>query len=418
MVARAFNCVIILESKYLKNLELLVHAFANCYGCYAGDKVTLKHSLHNILLGSIKLFDKTATKLKSRPIIDIDRDVDYRHWGKLETWTERTKKPVDPSVLESLHHLRTILLEIADTIDSPPYDNQQYEYLYLLSSRSYNTCHGARGAQKYAEWKSLHITSDIPEYSYVRFVDESVAGLLCSGVFDGIKANASKQDLNSYQKDFDFEPFDCKQKKTMLSLYCRFRNIYAKHGDLYSIKTANAGRLIFRLRKEPDKLKTFFHFEHTLNLVNADVNKLRNTDRTGSIKDDIDFSQLPCRFSDEEVQKSGIKKHAKVVLAVMDHMQDKAVSKSYWLVFYCVLLDMGWIEDNLGGFCTNMNRLFGLKLDNSSFAKTRKSLGSDIKNWPEDDKRIEKKKLFGLRFEAYLDFYQRYRMQIISHEFH
>ena len=149
--------------------------------------------------------------------------------------------------------------------------------------------------------------------------------------------------------------------------------------------------------------------------TNDDAEKQRQN-AINSVKDDIDFSTLKSRFSEEEVNSSGIKKHADVVLAVMDRMKDTA-PLSYWLCYFCVLQEKGWIEENVNGFCNNMNKIFGIKLDVSSFNKIKNQYGSDLKKWPDLDKRLKEKKDFGLLFRAYLDFYLDYRMQRIKHDF-
>ena len=400
-----------METKYLLNLEKLTEDFGSCYGVYIGNRVIFKDSLQKNLKGSIGLFAHTAAKLKRRPIINIDRDVDYRHWGALNTWTDQ-KKGIDPDIRESLQHLCTTLLDIADTIDAPPYDDKQYAYLYLLARRSYNICRGKEVACEYDEWKRGHFDNNLGENQYLNFVDETIEKLLNSGVFNGVRSNASKQDINNYLEDFDFEGCDSKQKKIMLKLYCRFRSIYYKRNGMYSVNMANVGRLIFRLKKEPDQLEALLHFDYLLNLINADIDTLHNASRVNSICGDIDFSHLPCRFSDEEVRASGIKQHAKVVLAVMDHMQGKAESKSYWLGFFCVLLKRGWIEDNLAGFCSKMNALFNLELNSRDFSRAKNRYVTNVEEWEEGDSRIQKKKEFALRFKALIDFYLDYRKRM------
>ncbi len=399
-------------TKYLLNLEQLAQDFDNCYKIYIGNRKKLKSSLEKKLDVSVELFDRTAKKLKRRPIIKIDRDVDYRHWSKLETWTDQ-KKDIDPGIRESFQHLCTTLLDIADTIDAPPYGDKQYAYLYWLARRSYNMCLGKKVAREYDKWKKSHFDSNLGENQYKHFVDESIAGLLRSGVFDGVRSNASEQDENRYLTDFNFNVFAPAERVRMQTLYCRFRDIYNKKQDgMYSVKMSNAGRLLFRLRKEPDKLEALLHFDHLLNLINADIDSLRNANRVGSICAGIDFSHLPCRFSDEEVRASGIKKHAKDVLAVMDHMQGQAASKSYWLGFYCVLLEKGWIEDNLSGFCAKMNALFNLELNSRDFSRAKNRYVTNVEEWEEGDSRIQKKKEFALRFKALIDFYLDYRKRM------
>lgn len=146
------------------------------------------------------------------------------------------------------------------------------------------------------------------------------------------------------------------------------------------------------------------------------VEHCRKEEEESESDGDDECSVPECRFSEEEVNSSGIKKHADVVLAVMDRMKDTA-PLSYWLCYFCVLQEKGWIEENVNGFCNNMNKIFGIKLDVSSFNKIKNQYGSDLKKWPDLDKRLKEKKDFGLLFRAYLDFYLDYRMQRIKHDF-
>lgn len=401
------------KTTYREKLELCQVAYKDYYGSCTEDRSFTQSGLHELLTRNTRIFARLCAKLKENFIIDIDRDVDYRLWSKLETWTGTDGPDVDNDIREVLQRFLDTLREIADTIDALAYSDKQYERLYWDVRGSYALRQGAIVASEYDVWKGEHLTSNIPELPFQRFVDESIAGLLRSGVFDGVRSNASEQDLNRYLTDFNLNVFAPAERVRMQTLYCRFRDIYNKKQDgMYSVKMSNAGRLLFRLRKEPDKLEALLHFDYMLNLINPDIDSLRNANRAGSVCGDIDFSHLPCRFSDEDVRASGIKKHAKDVLAVMDHMQGQAVYVSYWFGFYCVLLEKGWIENNLNRFCINMKRLFGVKLNVSNFSKTKDRLVLDINEWPEFDPRTKAKKAFGLQFKAYLDFYQHYLEQL------
>ena len=406
-----------LETPYREKLELCQGTYKDYYGSCTEYRIVTLSDLHSTLKKCTEIFARRCAELKENFIIDIDRDVDYRDWSDL--WAKYAEQTtVDDDIREVLQRLCNTLRRMADTIDALAYSDKQYERLYQDVRGSYALRQGAIVASEYDVWKGEHLTSNIPELPFQHFVDESIAGLLRSGVFDGVRSNASEQDVNRYLTDFDFNVFAPAERVKMQTLYCRFREIYNKKQDgMYSVKMSNAGRLLFRLRKEPDKLEALLHFNYMLNLINPDIDSLRNANRVISICGDIDFSHLPCRFNDEEVRESGIKKHAKDVLAVMDHMQGQAVYVSYWFGFYCVLLEKGWIENNLNRFCINMKRLFGVKLNVSNFSKTKDQLVLDINEWPEFDPRTKAKKAFGLQFKAYLDFYQHYLEQLFRSEF-
>ena len=135
----------------------------------------------------------------------------------------------------------------------------------------------------------------------------------------------------------------------------------------------------------------------------------RKEEESESNSDD-ECSVPECRFSKEEQKQSGIKKHADIVLAVMDSMKT-GIPKAYWFCFYCVLLEKGWIRKNVSAFCTNMNALFGVDLESRGFNKAISMHGLDIKTWSEEDKRLKQKKGFGLKFRTELESVINQRMQ-------
>ena len=145
------------------------------------------------------------------------------------------------------------------------------------------------------------------------------------------------------------------------------------------------------------------------------VEHCRKEEEESESDGDDECSVPECRFSEEEQKQSGIKKHADIVLAVMDRMNERMndeKKKSFWLCFYCVLLERGWIEKNLAVFCSNMNQLFELGLSKSSLNKAKKQYDINIERWPEEDDRLKEKKIFGLQFKAYLDFYMSYKVNM------
>lgn len=179
------------------------------------------------------------------------------------------------------------------------------------------------------------------------------------------------------------------------------------------IDEVKAGRLVFKIRKDPDKVEAFFRFGLTLGLICGDIDELHGRRRVESVCDGVDFSSLHSRFSEEQAKASGIKNHADIVLALIDRMQREDIPKAHWIVFYCVLLGRGWIEDNLAAFCKSMKALFGVNLDKSSLAKVRIKCGDNVDQWPEDNKIQREKKMFGLRFVNYLNAYSTYKKQLV-----
>lgn len=179
------------------------------------------------------------------------------------------------------------------------------------------------------------------------------------------------------------------------------------------IDEVKAGRLVFKIRKDPDKVKAFFRFVQTMALVSDDIDELYGRRRVESVYDGVDFSILHSRFSEEQAKASGIRRHADIVLALIDRMQREDIPKAHWIVFYCVLLGRGWIEDNLAAFCKSMKALFGVNLDKSSLAKVRIKCGDNVDQWPEDNKIQREKKKFGLRFINYLNAYSTYKKQLV-----
>ena len=140
------------------------------------------------------------------------------------------------------------------------------------------------------------------------------------------------------------------------------------------------------------------------------VEHCRKEEEESESDGDDECSVPECRFSEEEKKQSGIKKHADIVLAVIDSMKN-GIPKAYWFCFYCVLLEKGWIRKNIAAFSANMNALFGINLGRSEFNKAISMHGLDIKTWPEYNKRIKEKKDFALEFGAKLESVIRQRMQ-------
>ena len=58
------------------------------------------------------------------------------------------------------------------------------------------------------------------------------------------------------------------------------------------IDEVKAGRLVFKIRKEPDKVKAFFWFVQTLALVSADIDEIHGRQRVESVCDGETFGPL------------------------------------------------------------------------------------------------------------------------------
>ena len=185
---------------------------------------------------------------------------------------------------------------------------------------------------------------------------------------------------------------------------------------MYTVNEARTGRLLVKLRKDVDKLEAFFTFQQTLTHAYKDIKAMHKEKEVCSVFEDIDFSKLECRFSEEQLKVSGIKQHPAIVLAIIDHMCDKNTQKSYWFTFFVVLLQIEWIDDNVGAFCNNMKSLFDVKLDRSAMNKKRNEDCMNIEEWSEADSRTKRKKEFGLKFKTYIDKYLEYWHNLATYD--
>ena len=141
-----------------------------------------------------------------------------------------------------------------------------------------------------------------------------------SGVFSDIETNLTNELRTKYKKEINLEEYDIPKKLKPLELYARYRSIYNLKGGKYIIDKVKAGKLIFKLRKDVGKLEAFFKFDQNLFLVYKDIDELKDKNKVESMMDEIDFSQLECKFSEEEMKASGIKECPKTVLPVIDLM--------------------------------------------------------------------------------------------------
>ena len=398
-------CVV--KTTYREKLEICRWAYKDYYGSCTEDRIVTLSGLYSTLKKCTEIFARRCAELKENFIIDIDRDVDYRHWSDLwAMYAEQTT--VDDDIREVLQRFSNTLLDIANTISSPHDDAYFVRLFHNMKQTHYAHC-SAQAADDYQAWHDRLITHNIHHESLTGYVNDAIVRLLDAGVLDGFEPNATRAQQAQYKKDIDLDNFSTKQKSRLQKGFCCLREVYEPLAGTYAANEANAGRLVFKLRKEPEKLQHLFTFEHTLDLVGTAIDKLQAATHIGSVLDDIDFSKLTCRFNDEEVRASGIALvHARPVLAIMDRMKEDA-PKIYWFGFYCVLLEKGWIKENITDFCYRMNALFGIGLDRSALNKEKTDIKTDIREWPETGSCATEKKNFALRFMAYVDFYLDYK---------
>lgn len=382
-----------------------------------------KASLANRLADMLPPEPETATdNIKKGKDLNITESITYAERVKFkETINNLNNENVfnttllDYAIDNAMKRLCNTLCNISKLIDERK-DNRYYELLYNNQVFAYNNIIGEAVKGKYTEWKNRFCEDNINEDSIKSHVEEALVELLKAGVFDEIEVNTTSRRNPDFKKEIDFEDYDIPKKKKPYELYARFRGFYTFRNGMYTVDKAKAGRLLFKLRKDVDKLEAFFTFQQTLNHAYNDIKAIHKEKEVCSIFDDIDFSKLECRFSEEQVKASGIKEHPNIVLAIIDHMCNEKTQKSYWLTFFAVLLEKEWIDDNMNAFCNSMNSLFDVNLDRTTMCKKRKEEGTDIGLWSEADVRTKKKKEFGLKFKTYIEKYLEYWHNLATYD--
>ena len=312
---------------------------------------------------------------------------------------------LDFAIDSTLKKLCMALQNINSAINKKHKD-ELYRSLYGSQAFSYRNVMGTTVREEHTEWRDRHLDDQITEESLQKYLEDNIAALLLSGVFDGIEANETK---NKYKNDIDFTDYEFPKKTKPYELYARFRSVYERKDGKYTVNEMMAGKLLFKIRKDEKKIRAFLRFDQILALVYKDIKELKEKNGVKSVIRGIDFSQLECRFSEEEVKGADIKCEPKTILALIDKM--KPDKNSYWICFYCVLLEKKWIEENVKGFCKSMEVLFDIKLNSSSFCKEIKKNGTDIDAWPSEDIRAKNKKDFGVQFKECIDFYSEYKRE-------
>lgn len=317
-------------------------------------------------------------------------------------------KVLDFAIDSTLKKLCAALLNIANIIDAK-HGGSLYEDLYNNQLFAYTNKIGSSVLNSHKEWRKMYLDDEITEESLKVHAQNALIELFRSGVLDNIEVNVTKKQKDDYKTEIDFSEHEIPKKMNANKLYNCFRSICDFKGGKYSLDKVKAGRLLFKIRKDENKVCAFFQFVLTLTYVYQDIDELREADRVPSKIFEFDFSQIECKFSEEEGKRSGINKHAPMVLTIMEVMSEK-MSKAYWVCFFCVLLEKEWIEDNVNAFCNNMHSIFGVKLDPSAFGKLINKQGIKIEEWDKENKRQKEKRAFGLKFKQCIEFYVQYKI--------
>lgn len=421
--------------------------------CNAYNKLSLLHDLTE----NWRRAEATIEQLRDHFVFDIDQDVDYEEWGKPETWvpcatasprgkktskeeqdeinhwmmeelTHRAKsgssggseelqvmvsmcpsaiehggvETLDAALRDTLTKFRTALREIGRVIYAK-HDPAYYKRIFHDQRIHYEETISQDVNDAYSAWKDQHLDNEIGEEALREHKIEAMEDLFQANVFDGIKDGAGRKKKEAYRSEVSFDECDRSKVASYDKAYACFREVFDYRDGEYVIDKEKAGKLVFKIRKEPDKVKAFFWFVQTMALVSADIDALHGRQRVESVCDGVDFRDLRSRFSEAQVKASGIKNHADIVLALIDRMQGEDIPNTYWLAFFCVLLKKKWIDENVRAFASNMNSLFNVKLDHRALSRNMKDWGDDINLWPEEDGRQRKKKAFGQEFQKSLE---------------
>lgn len=421
--------------------------------CNAYNKLSLLHDLTE----NWRRAEAIIEQLRDHFVFDIDQDVDYEEWGKPETWvpcatasprgkktskeeqdeinhwmmeelTHRAKsgssggseelqmmvsmcpsaiehggvETLDAALRDTLTKFRTALREIGRVIYAK-HDPAYYKRIFHDQRIHYEETISQHVNDAYSAWKDQHLDNEIGEEALREHKIEAMEDLFQANVFDGIKDGAGRKKREAYRREVCFDECDRSKAASYDKAYACFREVFDYRDGEYIIDEVKAGKLIFKIRKDPDKVKAFFWFVQTMALVSDDIDALHDRQRVESVCDGVDFRDLSSRFSEAQVKASGIKNHADIVLALIDRMQGENIPNTYWLAFFCVLSQKKWIEGNVRAFASNMNSLFNVKLDHRALSRNMKDWGDDIKLWPEEDGRQRKKKAFGQEFQKRLE---------------
>ena len=431
--------------------------------CNAYNKLSLLHDLTE----NWRRAEAMSKKLREHFVFGIDQDVDYEEWGKPETWvpcatasprgkktskeeqdeinhwmmeelTHRAKsgssggseelqvmvsmcpsaiehggvETLDAALRDTLTKFRTALREIGRVIYAK-HDPAYYKRIFHDQRIHYEETISQDVNDAYSAWKDQHLDNEIGEEALREHKIEAMEDLFQANVFDGIKDGAGRKKREAYRREVCFDECDRSKAASYDKAYACFREVFDYRDGEYVIDKEKAGKLLFKIRKDPDKVKAFFWFVQTVALIDADIDEIHGRQRVESVCDGVDFCDLRSRFSEAQVKASGIKNHADIVLALIDRMQDENIPNTYWLAFFCVLSQKKWIEGNVRAFASNMSSIFDIKLDHSALSRNMKDLGNNVNLWPEEYERQRKRKAFGQKFQKLVEAYVEYKKRSI-----
>ena len=347
------------KTQYLCALEnLRATYFRNgSTDCNAYYKLSLLHDLTK----SWHRAETLIEQLRDHFVFDIDQDVDYEEWGKLETWlpcataspcgkkkSKEEQKVINQWMMEVLSHraesgstggseelqvmvsvcpsaiehggvktlddaLRDTLtkfcasLQELERIINAKHDSTYYKRIFQDQRLHYQEAIGQEVVGDYSAWKDQHLDDDIEEEALREHRVKAMERLFQAKVFDGIEDGAGRKKKEAYRREVSFDECDCPKPARFYKAYACFREVYDYRDGEYMIDEVKAGRLVFKIRKDPNKVKAFFWFVQTMALVSADIDALHDRQRVESVCDGVDFSRLRSRFSEAQVKASGIK---------------------------------------------------------------------------------------------------------------
>ena len=114
-------------------------------------------------------------------------------------------------------------------------------------------------------------------------VQKVLIELFKSGVLDNIEVNVTKKQKDDYKTEIDFSEHEIPKKMNANKLYNCFRSICVFKGGKYSLDKVKAGRLLFKIRKDEDKICAFGE-EVESNAVEFIIHNLRKKVGAANIK--------------------------------------------------------------------------------------------------------------------------------------
>lgn len=139
------------------------------------------------------------------------------------------------------------------------------------------------------------------------------------------------------------------------------------------------------------------------------------SDTAGEAGEDADIDACLAHFTDEVAKASGIRRQARVVLALMEVMRPQCTQKISWISFYSVLLCRGWVDANVRAYCRLVQSCFGVQLDNHNLSTHLALHGTDYTRWTEADVRIKAHKTLAAGFDRRLtEYFVRKRAEVME----